>query len=410
MNLLNLEQGPWKTNRSWVSHFNFLPEVRSGISFPKQVTLHDSTLRDGEQAPAVVFSKEDKLEIARGLSKAGIHYIEAAFPAVSREDQAALERIAGDGLQAKITCLCRAMEKDIDLAANCGVWGAIIEVPVSYVRLKYQFGWKEEEVIEKALRVASYAKEKGLSTYLFMIDSTRAREEFLQKLLTTVVPKARVDRVSVVDTAGCVNTGGMGYLVRKVSQWVDVPIEVHCHNDFGLGVANSLASIENGAESISCTVSSFGQRAGNAATEELAMALQYLYGLETGLDFEALYEVVQRIHTISGWKFPPNKPVVGEKVFTWEAGIPVAALVKNPHTVEPFQPEIFARSHDIELGKKCGRANILWWLDKLNVSADEDTVKELVNEVKNEASRLKRLITIKEFKSLLEKFDLYSNS
>lgn len=403
MNGQNMEQGPWKTDLSWVSHFNFVPEVKAGFKLPPRVALHDSTLRDGEQAPAVVFNQEDKLEIARGLSKAGLQYIEAAFPAVSREDQKALERIASDGLQAKITCLCRAMEKDIDLAVNCGVWGAIIEVPVSYVRLKYQFGWSEDDIIEKALRVASYAKEKGLHTYLFMIDSTRAREEFLQRLLTTVVPKAGVDRVSVVDTAGCINVGGMGYLVKQARQWVDVPVEVHCHNDFGLGVANSLASVENGAQSVSCTVSSFGQRAGNAATEELAMALQYLYGVETGIDFAALYEVIQRIHSISGWQFPPNKPVVGRKLFTWEAGIPVAALIKNPHTVEPFQPGIFGRRHEIELGKKCGKANIQWWLQNLGLTAAEDVVARLVTEVKEESGRLKRALNQDEFAALLER-------
>lgn len=399
----DLENGPWRTDKSWVSHYHFAPEANSGINMPAQIAIHDSTLRDGEQAPGVVFSLEDKLEIARGLSKAGIQFIEAGFPAVSEQDRKALEKISSEGLSSKITCLCRAMEKDIDLAADCGVWGAIIEIPVSYPRLKYQFGWTEETVIEKALRAAAYAKEKGLHTYLFMIDSTRAREEFLEKLIATLVSKAEVDRITVVDTGGCIHPRGMGYLVKRVNQWVDIPIEVHCHNDFGLGVANTLAGLENGAVSASCTISSIGQRAGNTSTEEIAMAIEYLYGVKTGIDFPQLFDVAERVQKISGWQFPPNKPITGKKIFTWEAGIPVAALMKNPHTVEPFQPSIFNREHHIEIGKKSGKANIVWKLQQLGLQASEEIVETLLQKVKEEAGRLNRVLKDGEFTALLEK-------
>lgn len=394
---VNMEQGPWKSDFWWVSHFNFAEEVTKDFRLPAKVEIHDSTLRDGEQAAGVSFNKEEKIKIAKMLDKAGVQYIEAGFPAVSQETRDALKEISNLGLNAKITCLCRATEGDIDLAKECDVWGAIVEVPVSYPRLKYQFGWEEKQVIEKALRVATYAKEKGLNTYLFLIDSTRAHLEFLEELLTTVVPQAGVDKVTLVDTNGVINPAGMRFLMQNVRKWVDVPIEVHCHNDFGLGVANALVSVENGASSVSSVLNSLGQRAGNTSTEEVAFALECLYGVKTGIDFKALYEVSQLVAKLSGWSFPPNKPIVGKNLFTWEAGIPTAALMKNPHTVEPFQPEIFGLKHDVKVGKKSGKANVIWKAKELGLEIPEERLGEMVNKIKDEADRLQRTLTDKEF-------------
>ena len=387
----NLDQGPWKGAKWWVSQFNFGEQVLPQADLrDRKVLFHDSTLRDGEQAPGIVFSAEQKMEIAKRLSDAGVQYIEAGFPAISEA-----------GLRAKITCLCRAMEKDIDIAKNCGVHGAIIELPVSYPRLKYQFGWEERAVIEKALRVTEYAKQKGLAVYLFMIDSTRAHEEFLEELTKTVTAAGCVDRLSVVDTNGCASPEGMGYLVRKVRSWVDVPVEVHCHNDFGLGVANSISSVKNGAGSVSTTLSALGQRAGNTCLEELVMALTCLYGVNTGIDVAKLYDVSQIVREWSGWSFPPNSPVVGKKLFTWEAGIPTAALMKNPFTVEPILPELFGRRHDVLLGKKSGKANLQWKARELGLALDEEKLPLYLDEVKAQATRQQRALTDEEFAAIV---------
>ncbi|MBE3572111.1 MAG: hypothetical protein IMW95_04090 [Moorella humiferrea] len=394
---MDLERGPWKKDYYWVSHYQFLTETQTGLRLPEKVTFHDSTLRDGEQAPGVVFSPQDKIEIAKLLDATGIQYIEAGFPMVSKTDREAIEKIVELGLKARITCLCRARAEDIEMAAAIGVWGAILEVPVSQVRLKYQFGWEEDEVIEKFMAAAGMAREKGLVPYLFMIDSTRADLNFLEKLITKAV-KEGVERVSIVDTAGCTTPRGMFYLAGKVREWVDVDLEVHCHNDFGLGVANSLAAVEAGVGTVAATLNGLGQRAGNAALEEVAWSLEALYGIPTGIDFPKLYEVAIKVQELSGWSFPPNKAVVGRNIFTWEAGLPVAALRRNPHTVEPFQPEIFGRKHEIELGKKCGKANIEWKLEELGLEVtDNAVIEELVERVKEEAIKLKRAITDEEF-------------
>ncbi|WP_051534221.1 homocitrate synthase/isopropylmalate synthase family protein [Desulfitibacter alkalitolerans] len=400
--IIDMEKGPWKGENWWVSQFNFEKEVLDTLELPSKVLIHDSTLRDGEQAAGVIFTKDQKVEIAKMLDNAGVQIIEAGFPAVSPADQEAIRAVCNADLNAKITCLCRAMEKDIDLAKKCGVSGAIIEVPVSYPRLKYQFEWREEDVIEKALRVVSYAKESGLEAHLFLIDSTRARMEFLESLVTRAVKEAGSDKVTVVDTNGCINPPGIKYLVKKIKSWVNVPIEMHCHNDFGLGVANSLAGVENGAESISCTLNALGQRAGNSSTEEVAFALECLYGVKTGIDFYKLYEVSQLVKRLSGWSFPPNKPITGDNLFTWEAGIPTAALMKNPHTVEPFQPEIFGRKHEIKLGKKSGKANIHWKLRELGLTLPEERIEKVLEDIKQKAITFERALTDEEFIKIIE--------
>ena len=287
------------------------------------------------------------------------------------------------------------------MAADCGVWGIVLEVPGSYPRLKYQFGWEEDRVIEMTVAAGAKAKEKGVSPNVFIMDSPRAELSFLERLVTTAVKEQAADKVTLVDTAGCATPRGMHHLVSNARQWTDLPIEVHCHNDFGLGVANSLAGVEAGASSVSGVVSGLGQRAGNAPIEEVAWAVEALYGIPTGLDFAKVYQVALEVQRRSGWSFPPNKPVVGRNIFTWEAGIPTAALRKNPHTVEPFQPEAFGRKHDIVLGKKAGRANLEFKLEELGLKQPDDaSMGRLLETVKNESVRLQRSLTDAEFETI----------
>ena len=401
---MDLEIGPWKTDNYWVSHHQFQPEVMGQLQLPEKVEFHDSTLRDGEQAPGIVFSPAQKVEIAKMLDAAGFQYIEAGFPPVSKADRDAISEIVSLGLKAKITCLSRARTEDIQMAVDCGVWGAILEVPGSQVRLKYQFGWSEDEVIKKTVAATALAKEKGLAAYLFIMDSARAELSFLIRMINTVEKESGADKVALVDTSGCATPRGWYYLVSEVRKNIDLPIEVHCHNDFGMGVATSLAGIEAGATSVSAVLSGLGQRAGNAPIEEVIWAVQALYGIPTGIDMPKLYEVAIHVQQLSGWSFPPNKPVIGKNLFTWEAGIPTAALRRNPHTVEPFQPEVFGRKHDILLGKKAGKANIEFKLEELGLAElSSDTSDRLLEMVKTESIKLGRSLTNDEFFALYRK-------
>ena len=403
----SIESGPWRRDHLWVSHHNFTPELVQQRIMPKEVVIHDSTLRDGEQAPGVSFDTEDKIRIAKLLDEVGIQYIEAGFPPVSDQDRESIRAICNLGLNAKITCLCRAMKKDIDMSAECGVWGLVLEVPVGYPRLMYQFEWPEKKLYDRVIESVTYAKkEKGLAVDLFLIDTARARLEFLERLLKDAAATGCVDRIAVVDTVGAIVPEAAGWMTRKIRSWVDVPLEMHCHNDLGLGVANTVAGLMAGAQVASSTVGGLGQRAGNAPTEEIIMALKVAYGIPCALKTEKLIELSKLVQELTGYRHPAYRPIVGDNVFRWAAGIPVAALLKEPRTVEAFGPELLGKAHQIELGKKAGKANITWKIEKLGLSSlSDDRVGKLVQRVKDKATDIKGALTDEQFLELYHALD-----
>lgn len=398
----NMEQGPWRREHIWVSPYNFASELQASRRMPGEVVVHDSTLRDGEQAPGVSFDTEDKVRIARLLDEVGIQYIEAGFPPVSAQDRESVQAICKLGLSARITCLARAMRKDLDLAAGCGVWGVVLEVPVGYPRLMYQFGWSEQKVCERVLDSVRYAKEdKGLAVVLFMIDTARARIQFVERLVKEAESTGCLDRIAVVDTVGALVPEAAAWMTRKIRSWVSVPLEVHCHNDLGLGTANTVAGLMAGAEIASTTVGGLGQRAGNAPTEEVIMALKVAYGVPCSLRTERLGALSKLVQNATGYRHPAYRPVVGDNVFRWAAGIPVAGLLKEPRTVEAFGPELLGKTHRIELGKKAGKANVTWKIRELNLQEiSEEQAEKLVNLVKQRATEIKGVLDDNQFLDL----------
>jgi len=400
----SIETGPWRRDHIWVSHHNFDPELVQSREMPSEVVIHDSTLRDGEQAPGVSFDTEDKVRIASMLDEVGVQYIEAGFPPVSQQDRESIQAICDLGLKADITCLCRGMRSDIDMSADCGVWGIVLEVPIGYPRLMYQFEWPEQKLYDRVIDSITYAKkEKGLGVCLFLIDTARARIEFLERLLKDAEATGCLDRLAVVDTVGAIVPEAVTLLTRKIRQWIDVPLEVHCHNDLGLGVANTVAGLMAGAQIASTTVGGMGQRAGNAPTEEVIMALKVAYGIPCSLKTEKLVELSKLVQELSGYRHPAYRPIVGDNVFRWAAGIPTAALLKEPRTVEAFGPELLGQVHQIEVGKKAGKANINWKIEKLNLpTLSDDRVEQLVQRVKEKATEIKEALNDEQFRALYD--------
>lgn len=394
-----IEKGPWRRDHVWVSHYNYLPELEQNRILPKEVVIHDSTLRDGEQAPGVSFDTDDKLRIAGLLDEVGIQYIEAGFPPVSEQDEKSVRKICSLGLNAKITCLCRAMKSDIDLSADCGVWGVVMEIPVGYPRLQYQFEWPEQKLYDRVMESVTYAKkEKGLHVVLFLIDTARARLSFLEKLLKDAAATGCLDRIAVVDTVGAMGPDAATWITRKVRSWVDLPLEMHCHNDLGLGVANTLAGLMAGAEISSTTVGGLGQRAGNASTEEMIMALKVAYGVPCAMQTKKLIELSKLVQELTGYRHLAYRPIVGDNVFRWAAGIPVAALLKEPRTVEAFGPELLGKKHQIELGKKAGKANIVWKIEQLKLDPlPSEKIDALLQQVKDKATEIKGIVNDETF-------------
>lgn len=234
----------YRENAWWASPYNDASEVRAVINTADKVEIHDATLRDGEQTPGVVFSLEDKIRIAEKLDEIGIERIEAGMPAVSKTDEMAIRAICKKNLKAKIFTFARAMRNDIDIAVDCGAYGVVIEIPIGYPKLKYQFNWTWENVLEKSVDCINYAKSKGLYVVYFPYDTTRSREEDLTNLMRGIMENSPPDSVGVVDTMGCALPQTIAYLVRKMKTITKgLPIEVHTHNDFGMAVATEFAAV-----------------------------------------------------------------------------------------------------------------------------------------------------------------------
>ncbi|MDW7978410.1 MAG: hypothetical protein RMH74_06370 [Candidatus Caldarchaeum sp.] len=398
---MSLPSEPWRSEKHWVSPYNFSENAFRNLSFPERIEIHDVTLRDGEQAPGVVLRSEEKLEIARALDELGVHRIEAGMPVVSQEDFKAVKMIAAEGLKAKVFGFARLVKQDIDAAVEAGVSGIVTEGPVGVPKLM-QFGWRAEDVVNRALEHVDYAKDHGLYTVFFGVDGTRAELPFLKNLYGRVVEEAKADAVAVVDTMGCATPEGFRTLVGEVVKTVPVPVEVHCHNDFGLGPAVSIAGLSAGASVVHVSVNGIGERAGNASLEEVALSLELLYGRKVGLRYEKLVEVSKLVERLTNFKLAANKPVVGDRVFTRESGISVAGWIKYHLGSESFLPELVGNKHNVLIGKKSGRHSLEWKLKNLGIETIPEDLDTVLEKVKQRSIEKKGPLTDEELLECLQ--------
>ena len=399
-----MSDGHYRENQWWVSPYNFAPEVRARFELPPRVSIHDATLRDGEQTPGVVFSVADKIAIAEKLDEVGVDRIEAGMPAVSDQDFEAIKRISGLGLKSKIYTFARAINADIDKAVECGCHGVIIEVPIGYPKLQYQFKWTWEDVLKKSVGVIRHAKSSGLHVVYFPYDTTRAREEDLRNLLSRIILDAPPDAVGVVDTMGCALPGAIKHMVRLVKSLTKLPVEVHTHNDFGMAVATELAGVEAGAECVHSCANGLGERTGNAALEELIVALHVLYGYRTHYDLSKLPELGELVSRLSRFGIAANKPILGERNFTRESGIGVDLVVKEPLAMFGTHPALTGRRGEVVLGKKSGKASIAYHLEQLGITGiDDQMVAEMLRCVKEKGINKRGLLTPEEFKEIVDR-------
>jgi len=400
MDNLWFEEEKW-----WVSPYNFTDEVRKEFSLPKKVLIHDATLRDGEQTPGVVFTKENKIRIAKELDNIGVDRIEAGMPAVSQDDFEAIKEITKLNLNAKIFTFARALKQDIDKAVDCGAYGVVIEIPIGFPKLKYQFNWTWEDVLRKSVDVINYAKEKELYVVYFPYDTTRARMSDLENLLSGIIKYSNPDSVGVVDTMGCALPQTIQFLVKKVKKLTNLPIEVHTHNDFGMAVATELAGITAGAEVVHSCINGLGERTGNAALEELMLGIHVLLGVRNNnYKFNELIKIASLLEEITGIKLPQNKPITGKRNFTRESGIGVDLVIKKPLAMFATDPKFTGRKGEIVLGKKSGKLSILYNLEQLGIKdIEERKVAEILKMVKLLGISKRELITLNEFKEITKK-------
>lgn len=393
-----------KNGSGWTSPYNFVEEVVQRARMPEKVVLYDVTLRDGEQTPGVVFGVEDRLRIARALDALGVQRIEAGFPVVSRDDAEGVEAVAGAGLRAEVWGFGRCLPSDVDANAACGVRQMILEISVSDLKLA-AYGLTREEVTRRMLTAMERAQQAGMRFAFMPVDMTRADLHFVERVLRLAVQEGGASEVVVVDTIGVAKPETIEYLTSLVRTWVDTPVAIHCHNDFGLGLANALAALKAGAHCVHVSVNCLGERAGNVDLAELVMSLELLYGVDTGVALERLTETARLVEEISGYPLSPTKPIVGRRIFTRESGGVVQQLLVSPESVEPFDPSLVGQERAIVLGKKSGKASVLHALEQLGLRVEDETVTELLAEVKRRSAAERRLIEVEELEAMARALD-----
>ncbi|MEM3400078.1 MAG: 2-isopropylmalate synthase [Candidatus Micrarchaeia archaeon] len=375
--------------RAFVGEYN--KEVRGSFKkMPKSVAIYDCTLRDGEQTPGVSFKKEEKLRIARQLDKLGVDYIEAGFPINTKPEFEAVKEIAGMGLSAKISGLARVIREDMDACIDAGVSMVHVFVSTSDIHLKYQIQKTRSEVYELAVNSVSYVKEHGLECLFSPMDATRTDFDYLVKVCKGV-EEAGADAINIPDTVGVLNPPATRHLISRITERVKVPVHIHCHNDFGLAVANSLAAVEGGARGVHVTVNGMGERAGNASLEQVVMSLHALYGVKTNVKSKCLTETSVLVEQLSEVQLPPFYPIVGKNAFAHESGIHAHAVLKKAETFEPLVPEDVGQKRRIVIGKHSGKASIERALSDLGYRVEGETLLEITRRIKETAEAKKRI-------------------
>jgi 2-isopropylmalate synthase len=347
----------------------------------KRIRIFDTTLRDGEQTPGVSFTPEEKMEIALQLDKLKVDTIEVGFPSASEGEQKAFRDLTNAGLKAEVCGLTRTLRKDIDKALKCNPDSIHTFISTSNVQMKHALGMMPEQVLKAAVNSIQYIKDHGILCEFSPMDATRTDYYFLREICKAA-EEAGADRINIPDTVGIIKPQGMEKMIRELKDIVNVPLSVHCHNDFGLAVANSLAGVVGGATQVHVAVNGLGERAGNASLEEVVMALHLIYNKKTNINTNRIYSTSKLVSRLTGVMIQPNKAIVGENAFAHESGIHTRGVTVEPLTFEPFSPEIVGRQRRLAPGKLAGKHGIKAELKEGGISPTESELLEIVNRIK----------------------------
>jgi D-citramalate synthase len=353
----------------------------------EEVLFLDTTLRDGEQAPGVSMTPAEKADVARGLDRARVDVVEAGSACTGAGERETIRRVTDLDLDATVTSFARGVERDVDLALDCGVDGVNLVVPASDRHVEEKVGSTREDVLARTAELVAYAKDHGLWVEVIGEDGSRADLEFLEALAATS-HDAGADRYCFADTVGHASPELVYEAVSRLAPLG--PTSTHTHDDLGLAVANVHASLAAGADMVHGTVNGVGERAGNVAVEEVAVALHHCYGVET-LDLSRLYDLARRVARATGVGLAPNKAVVGENAFTHESGIHTDGTLKDDRMYEPYAPALVGRERRLVLGKHAGRAGVRAALDEHGVDVTDDELARVVERVKRLGDRGKRV-------------------
>jgi homocitrate synthase NifV len=370
----------------------------------RRVHLVDTTLRDGEQAPGVVFSPLQRIELARRLAACGVPEIESGIPAMGAAEQAALRELNHSGLRVRLTAWCRATEEDLDAARACGYRSVHLSLPSSPIllgALKRDEAWifqTLEKRLPPAVRQFDFVSVGAQ-------DASRTDPAVLVRI-AEAVSRLGGARFRLADSAGCWNPLAAGAVVRRICAAApSLRIGVHMHNDLGMAAANSLVAVQNGATDVDVTVNGLGERAGNAPLEQMALALQTLPGFDHGLRTEGLYALCCNVARCAGRDIPPAQPITGRDVFRHESGVHVHAMLADRRCYEPFSAAAVGRSADLNVtaGKHSGTASLIYLLKQSGVDLKKEEAGGLLARVRARSAQLGRGLSGDELHALYEK-------
>lgn len=359
-------------------------------SMPSSVLIFDTTLRDGEQTPGVALSVDEKVRIAEALSDLGVDVIEAGFPMISTGERDSVKKIASLDLQSRVCALSRSSRKDVDVAIDCGVDYVHTFIATSDAHLRHKLKMTRDEVKSRAIDAIEHAKAHGLTVEFSCEDATRTDLDFLKEM-HIAVQQAGADKINVPDTVGVTSPPAMERLIAELLSVTKVPLSVHCHDDFGLAVSNSLTAVRSGARQVHVCVNGLGERAGNAALEEVVLGLMALYNIRTNVDTRKIGHVSKTVANLTGMPVPGNKAIVGGNAFAHESGIHVHGILVDPSTYEAFGPELVGMQREIVVGKHTGVHSVKEKLSEYGVSLSDDHVGKVVQEIKRLAESGKQV-------------------
>lgn len=346
-----------------------------------QVKILDSTLREGEQSVGISFSKRQRLQIAWMLDYFGVDFIEIS-PVISDSHKESLKEMKRAGFSAGIVSHGRALTEDVDVGRSCDVEWVAMYHSISDIHLTSKLHVSREEALERSIRAIEYAKGHGLKLRFTVEDASRSDPEYMTHFVSEIT-RAGADRIGIPDTVGVMLPAGMKKLVRLAKSATDRPIDVHCHNDLGLALANSLAGIEAGADQIHVTIDGLGERVGISPLAETTMSLRLLYGLKRNFRYEMLSELSTLIASYTNSEIPINRPLVGKNAYTHKAGTHLAAIVQNPQAYELIPPRAVGNSRRIVFGELSGKHGAAFLMKTLGLDPTVESSRKLATGLKN---------------------------
>jgi len=390
-------------DKVYTAALNCSEAVLAGLNLPSRVYVDDCTLRDGEQA--VGLTLDEKIEVALMLDRIGVSVIQAGAPGRSADDQRIIAELESRGVQAQLEVLSigytAGWRGHLDACIASGAGTIEIVHPTSDVYTKSVLGISRAQVLENSVANVRYAREHSDAEVVFgAMDAVRTDLDYLAEVFAATA-EAGADRLYICDTNGVATPRAIWYVVSRIRQGSDLPMGVHCHNDFGLALANSLAAVEAGAQYVDVTINGIGERSGNLALDELVMAVEALYGIETGVDTTRLTELARMLERITKVPVSFTKPLVGPNAFCHRHDIEARAVMISPASVEAINPAVVGNKREIGLGKYSGPYVVSIKAYELGVELPQEHIESIVARVRAEAVARKRSLTDEEFLTIV---------